>query len=273
MNPWAEVVQKAMTSSAKDPVTETHHTIQLFEKDRRDSNIASYRRNDAYWVELKKMHGESLSDVAEFLEYLNNKKESSRKQGLALSSSIKPRLTSTKSAKTISEELLQQIPGAAKQTRKALEEFDASLASKLTEEADFIEKDIIKVYTSQTATIEAELKALWLRGDRLLLAVKLSDLRAKRNFDNYSYLVSVFVKNKGSYQTVTTDSNSTKDLWLAEVAYSVAAARSYEIKDECNKQLRFLFIRAKEIETRRRAVIAKAGGIYCHICKSLLEWP
>jgi hypothetical protein len=41
--------------------------------------------------------------------------------------------------------------------------------------------------------------------------------------------------------------------------YSVAAARSYEIKDECNKQLKFLFARAKEIEVKRRALIAKSG--------------
>ena len=249
-----------MTSSAKDPVTETHHAIQLFEKDRKDSNIASYRRNDAYWVELKKMHAESLTDIAEFAEYLNNKKECSRKQGLALSNSIKPRLLGTKSKPSIGDDLVSQIPGAGKQTRKALEEFDYSLASKLTEEADFIEKDIIKVYTSQCAIIEAELRALWTRGDRLLLAVKLSDLRAKRNFDNYSNAVSVYVKKQGSHKTDIADSSAPKDLWLFEVAYSVAAARSYEIKDECNKQLRFLFVRAKEIEARRRAAIAKAGG-------------
>jgi hypothetical protein len=44
------------------------------------------------------------------------------------------------------------------------------------------------------------------------------------------------------------------------VCYSVAAARSYEVKDECNKQLKFLFARAKEFENRRRSSIAKAGG-------------
>jgi hypothetical protein len=110
--------------------------------------------------------------------------------------------------------------------------------------------------------MEVELKSLWSRGDRLLFAVKLSDLRAKKNFDIFSNLLASQNKHEAENPHLVdadTDGNSL-DLWLSEVCYSVAAARSYEIKDECNKQLKFLFARAKEFENRRRSLLAKAGG-------------
>lgn len=270
MNPWGEAAPQPRAE--RDPVSETFAAIQLFEKERKDSNIASYRRNDAYWIELKKMHAECLIDLSEFVEYLTNKKDSNRKQGMALSVSTRQGLNSSKSVvcKAVKDDDAMKSGkshGAGMQTRKALEEFDSSMSSKLLEESEFIEKDLLKTFTSQVENIEEELKALWLRGDRLLFAVKLSDLRAKKNFDTYANLVAVQTKQAASAsQPISTsqkidsgECNVGQDLWLAEVYYSVAAARSYEVKDECNKQLRFVFARAKDIETRRRAMISKAG--------------
>lgn len=266
MNPWGEDVPKPKTAS-KDPLIETFEAIQLFERERKDSNIASYRRNDAYWIELKKLHVESLADLADFVEYLNHKKDSHRKQGIALSPTPSTRSSSkAKSSSTKDKDDSGGFnPGAGMQTRKALEEFDSSISAKYIEEADFIEKDLMKTFVSQAASIDSELKALWLRGDRLLFAVKLSDLRSKRNFDTFSHFVSVYSKRPiQNTQTVQkpdiAEVTRAEDIWLAEICYSVAAARSYEIKDECNKQLRFLFARAKDVEIRRRALIAKAGG-------------
>jgi hypothetical protein len=54
-----------------------------------------------------------------------------------------------------------------------------------------MEKDSIKTFESQLSLIEADLKTLWDRGDRLLFAAKLSDLRAKKNFDSYSKYVKL----------------------------------------------------------------------------------
>lgn len=267
MNPWEEAPQLSL-SNPTSPVIETFQAIQQFEKERKESSGSSYRRNDAYWMELKNIHAESLIDLTDFVEYLNNKKESNRKQGIAVrptpngskaskSSGVR---TSCKGSDDAVKKSLNQ--GAGIQTRKALEEFDQSMSSKFTEEADFLEKDLIRNFVAQVESMETELKSLWLRGDRLLYAVKLSDYRAKKNYEAYSSLVSTQSRQSPgvSHTADVAIADSAHDVWLAEVCYSVAAARSYEVKDECNKQLKFLFARAKEFENRRRSSIAKAGG-------------
>ena len=273
MNPWAEI-SKVSLVNPNSPVAETFHAIQSFEKERKDSNFSSFRRNEAFWMELKKIHAESLADLTDFIDYLNNKKESCRKQAMALAPTTKldsngktvPK--SVPSCTSSGSKAGDDIPknplniGAGMQTRKALEEFDASMSSKFSEEADFFEKDLIRNFANQVESMEVELKALWSRGDRLLFAVKLSDMRAKKNFDIFSNLLASQNKHEAEFPHLIdadTEDNSL-DLWLSEVCYSVAAARSYEVKDECNKQLKFLFARAKEFENRRRSLLAKAGG-------------
>jgi predicted DNA-binding ribbon-helix-helix protein len=267
MNPWEEAPQLSL-SNPTSPVIETFQAIQQFEKERKEGSVSSYRRNDAYWMELKNIHAESLIDLTDFVEYLNNKKESYRKQGIAVrptpngskSSKSSGVRTSCKSSDDAVKKSLNQ--GAGMQTRKALEEFDQSMSTKFTEEAEFLEKDLIRNFVAQVESMETELKSLWLRGDRLLYAVKLSDYRAKKNYESYCNLVSTQTKQSSevSHTADVSNADSTNDIWLAEVCYSVAAARSYEVKDECNKQLKFLFARAKEFENRRRSSIAKAGG-------------
>ena len=288
MNPWAEVAKISLVNP-NSPVAETFHAIQSFEKERKESNFSSFRRNEAFWMELKKIHSESLSDLTDFIDYLNNKKESCKKQALALAPITKPDSNGKSVSKSVPTctssgnkggDDFPKSPmtlGAGMQTRKALEEFDASMSSKFAEEADFLEKDLIKNFVGQVDSMEVELKSLWSRGDRLLFAVKLSDLRAKKNFDIFSNLLASQNKHKAEFPhfvDADTDGNAL-DLWLSEVCYSVAAARSYEIKDECNKQLKFLFARAKEFEIRRRSLLAKAGGdnqastilqIRCRLC-------
>lgn len=263
MNPWDKDEEKIAVNSENSAIIETYQQIKVFEKERKDRNVASYRRNDAYWVELKKIHEESLVDLREFLEYLHYKKDYYRKHGLAFVSAqfVRKGLGKGKSkgskvdSSSITNEKKQSY-GAGIQTRRILEEYDNTMSLKLLEEADFMEKDSIKVFESQLDIIETELKALWCRGDKLLFAAKLSDLRAKKNFVTYSKFVTSDQKVEQKQENIE---NGNTDLWLSEMNYSVAAARSYEIKDECNKQLKFLFVRAKEIEVRRRALIAKAG--------------
>lgn len=268
MNPWEESPQLSLTNPTS-PVLETFQAIQQFEKERKESSVSSYRRNDAYWMELKNIHAESLIDLTDFVEYLNNKKESNRKQGIAVrptpsgsksSSKSSGMRTSCKASDDSIKKSLNQ--GAGIQTRKALEEFDASMSTKFTEEAEFLEKDLIRNFVAQVESMETELKSLWLKGDRLLYAVKLSDFRTKKNYETYCNLVATQTKQLAevSHNTDVANTESAHDIWLAEVCYSVAAARSYEVKDECNKQLKFLFARAKEFENRRRSSIAKAGG-------------
>eukprot|EP00596_Hydrurales_sp_CCMP1899_P000755 CAMPEP_0119044670 /NCGR_PEP_ID=MMETSP1177-20130426/33414_1 /TAXON_ID=2985 /ORGANISM="Ochromonas sp, Strain CCMP1899" /LENGTH=541 /DNA_ID=CAMNT_0007015127 /DNA_START=39 /DNA_END=1661 /DNA_ORIENTATION=- len=263
MNPWEQDEEKLNQSSINQKtgknaaITETFELIKVFEKERKDRNVASYRRNDAYWVELKTMHTEALADLKDFLEYLYYKKDYYRKNGLAYVNAQfvnkgKGRGGKNNSSSGGNDE--KRSYGAGSQTRKVLEEYDSTMSLKLLEEADFMEKDSIKTFESQLSLIEADLKTLWDRGDRLLFAAKLSDLRAKKNFDSYSKYVKLANEQKG-----LENGGTGSDLWLSEVNYSVAAARSYEIKDECNKQLKFLFARAKEIEVRRRALIAKSG--------------
>lgn len=278
MNPWADASPVALVKPSC-PIVETFQTIQLFEKERKDSNIASYRRNEAYWIELKKIHAESLVDLADFVEYLHCKKESNRKQGVALSSLSKSagKEKSGQRAASASSKTGDDAPknslnqGAGMQTRKTLEEFDVSMSTKFIAEADYLEKDLIRNFVAQVDSMETELKSLWLKGDRLLFAMKLSDLRAKKNFETYSSLVADQTKQKVIAPVINAlEISSAQDMWLSEMSYSVAAARSYEVKDECNKQLKFLFARAKEFESRRRSSIAKAGGkshrpLYCFV--------
>jgi hypothetical protein len=89
MNPWEQDEEKRASKKEKNEkneknsaIIETFELIKNFEKERKDRNVASYRRNDAYWMELKKIHGESLSDLREFLEYLHYKKDYYRKHGI-----------------------------------------------------------------------------------------------------------------------------------------------------------------------------------------------
>jgi hypothetical protein len=72
------------------------------------------------------------------------------------------------------------------------------------------------MFESQLNIIENDLKSLWLRGDKLLFAAKLSDLRAKKNFDSYSK----YVKLANEQMIGQKLENGETDLWLSEVNYS-----------------------------------------------------
>lgn len=231
MNPWGQI-----RNDSEDPVLKTFNQFQFFEKARIDSFELPYRRNQAYWDELKKIQIESNIDVNDFSEYLVNKKQCYKSKAKALSLSKKNvTKTNTKSSSKIDNTQHRENQGAGRQTRKMLEEYDVLMSTQMNDEADYLENEIIKPFTAQLLGIENELNLLWLRGDKLLIATRISDLRAKRNFSIYTALMPVQNGVKSSQSTEAGDS----DIWLAEISYSVSAARSYEIKDESNKQLRF----------------------------------
>ena len=222
------------------------HALKLFEMRRRENLTVSCSRNEAYWTELKALLEQGLNDMEEVVECLREKRDNLR---LHATLGLKKKGNSHHDKKETSPILVGRIGSMI------LSEYEIGISSKFQEEATHLET-LIKGFTTHSDALEKELKTLWIKGDRLLFTLKLSDQRARKNYEQYTNRFQSNHHGNNAATTVTTDKHS-QDLWLLECMYSVSAARSYEIKEECNKQLRFLFGRSKDVETRRQALIFK----------------
>jgi hypothetical protein len=219
-------------------IEELQSSIKLFELRRRNELTLTSQRNETYWVELRHINQHALFDLSETLDYLREKRDNFKSHaslflGQQRRKNSQPIDPSGSSSSSVS---------VGRYGRRILEEFETSMSSKFQEESNHVD-NLIKNVTIQVEAIEREFRSLWAKGDRLLFAVRLSDQRARKNYDAFN---SRFTPN-----------GDTTDLWLLEVRYSVAASRSYEVKDESNNQLRLLFNRLKDVESRRRTLVFK----------------
>ena len=222
------------------------HALKLFEMRRRENLTVSCSRNDAYWTELKALLEQGLNDMEEVVECLKEKRDNLK---LHAALGLKKKGNNHHDKKETSPILVGRTGSMI------LLEYEIGLSSKFQEEATHLDT-LIKGFTTQSEALEKELKTLWIKGDRLLFTLKLSDQRARKNYEQYTNRFQSDHSGNNAAATATTEKHS-QDLWLLECMYSVSAARSYEIKEECNKQLRFLFGRSKDVETRRQAIIFK----------------
>ena len=222
------------------------HALKLFEQRRRENLSVSCTRNEAYWTELKALLEQGLNDMDEVVETLKEKRDNLK---LHAALGLKKKGTNHHDKKEASPILVGRTGSMI------LLEYEIGVSSKFQEEATHLDT-LIKGFTTQSEALEKELKTLWIKGDRLLFTLKLSDQRARKNYEQYTNRFQSEHNGNATTMAASAEKHS-QDLWLLECMYSVSAARSYEIKEECNKQLRFLFNRSKDVETRRQAVIFK----------------